>query len=63
MRREYKYNKLSTKNFNVTLRTVYGTLTVNGIKAKNEDEAFDKAVNKSKAEIDYAKLDEIKIAS
>ena len=43
----------------VKLRTYFGILSVEDVEAANEDEAFDKAVEEAKKELDCAKLDEI----
>ena len=45
--------------YRVRLRTYLGILSVEDVEAVNEDEAFDKAVEEAKKELDCAKIDEI----
>lgn len=47
-----------TKRFCISIRTSYGTLTVNEIEAHDEDEAFDLVVEELRGDLDCAKLDE-----
>ena len=47
------------KKYRITIRTYFGTFEIDDIEAQDEDEAFDKAWEEAKKEIDCAKLDEV----
>ncbi len=47
------------KKYQITLRTIYGSLTIDDIEAKNEDEAIAIAEKKAQDELDCAKIDEV----
>ena len=52
------FNKMK-KKYQITLRTIYGSLTIDDIKAKTEDEAIAIAEKKAQDELDCAKIDEV----
>ena len=47
------------KKYRITIRTYFGSFEIDDIEAKDEDEAFDRACEEAKKEIDCAKLDEV----
>ena len=47
------------KKYQITLRTIYGSLTIDDIEAKTEDEAIAIAEKKAQDEFDCAKIDEV----
>ena len=47
------------KKYQITLRTIYGSLTIDDIEAKTEDEAIAIAEKKAQDELDCAKVDEV----
>ena len=47
------------KKYQITLRTIYGSLTIDDIEAENEDEAIAIAEKKAQDELDCAKIDEV----
>ena len=47
------------KKYQITLRTIYGLLTIDDIEAKTEDEAIAIAERKAQDELDCAKIDEV----
>lgn len=46
------------KRWQITLRTIYGSLTIDDIEAKTEEEAIEIAEKKAQDELDCAKIDE-----
>ena len=46
--------------YEVTLRTYYGSMTIDDIEADNEDEAVDKAYSLAQDALDAFKVDEIR---
>ena len=47
------------KKYRITIRTYFGSFEIDDIEAENEDNAFEKACEEAKKEIDCAKLDEV----
>ncbi len=47
------------KKYQITLRTIYGSLTIDDIEAKTEDKAIAIAEKKAQDELDCAKIDEV----
>lgn len=47
------------KRYQITLRTIYGSLTIDDIEAKNEDDAIKIAKKLAGQELDCAKVDEV----
>jgi len=47
------------KKYQITLITIYGSLTIDDIEAKTEDEAIKIAEQKAQDELDCAKIDEV----
>ena len=52
-------NLKTMKKYRITIRTYFGSFEIDDIEAQDEDEAFDKACEEAKKEIDCAKLDEV----
>ena len=50
---------MSKKRYQITLSTIYGSLTIDDIEAKNEKEAIAKAKKLAEQELDFANIDEI----
>jgi len=47
------------KKYQITLRTIYGSLTIDDIEAQTESEAIEIAEKKAQDELDCAKIDEV----
>ena len=47
------------KKYQITLRTIYGSLTIDDIEAKTEAEAIEIAEKLASQELDCAKIDEV----
>ena len=47
------------KLYQITLSTIYGSLTIDDIEAKTEDEAIEIAEKLASQELDCAKVDEV----
>ena len=53
-----KFTKMK-KKYQITLRTIYGSLTIDDIEAKTEAEAIEIAEKLASQELDCAKIDEV----
>lgn len=51
--------RMMKKKYQITLITIYGSLTIDDIEAKTEDEAIKIAEQKAQDELDCAKIDEV----
>lgn len=51
--------RMMKKKYQITLITIYGSLTIDDIEAKTEDEAIKIAEQKAQDELDRAKIDEV----
>lgn len=47
------------KKYRITIRTSFGSFEIDDIEAKDEEEAFGRACEEAKKEIDCAKLDKV----
>jgi hypothetical protein len=47
------------KRWQITLRTIYGSLTIDDIEAKTEEEAIKIAEQKAQDELDCANIDDV----